>query len=96
VYQTAKLLADQGEQLTDDERSSVEEKLAALSTTLEGDDIEAIADATDTLMTASQEFGQRLYEAAQAEAASAGASAGASDGSGSDEDVVDAEIVNES
>ena len=96
VYQTAKLLADQGEQLTDDERSSVEEKLAALSTTLEGDDIEAIADATDTLMTASQEFGQRLYEAAQAEAGSAGASAGASDGSGSDEDVVDAEIVNES
>jgi len=92
VYQTAKLLADQGEQLTDDERSSVEEKLATLSTTLEGDDIEAIADATDTLMAASQEFGQRLYEAAQAEAASAGAS----DGSGSDEDVVDAEIVNES
>ena len=92
VYQTAKLLADQGEQLTDDERSSVEEKLAALRTTLEGDDIEAIADATDTLMTTSQEFGQRLYEAAQAEAASAGAS----DGSGSDEDVVDAEIVNES
>ena len=92
VYQTAKLLADQGEQLTDDERSSVEEKLAALRTTLEGDDIEAVADATDTLMTASQEFGQRLYEAAQAEAASAGAS----DGSGSDEDVVDAEIVNES
>ena len=96
VYQTAKLLADQGEQLTDDERSSVEEKLAALSITLEGDDTEAIADATDTLMAASQEFGQRLYEAAQAEAASAGASAGASDGSGSDEDVVDAEIVNES
>ena len=92
VYQTAKLLADQGEQLTDDERSSVEEKLATLSTTLEGEDTEAIADATDTLMTASQEFGQRLYEAAQAEAASAGAS----DGSGSDEDVVDAEIVNES
>ena len=92
VYQTAKLLADQGEQLTDDERSSVEEKLAALRTTLEGDDIEAIADATDTLMRTSQEFGQRLYEAAQAEAASAGAS----DGSGSDEDVVDAEIVNES
>ena len=92
VYQTAKLLADQGEQLTDDERSSVEEKLAALRTTLEGDDIEAIADVTDTLMEASQEFGQRLYEAAQAEAASAGAS----DGSGSDEDVVDAEIVNES
>jgi molecular chaperone DnaK len=92
VYRTGTLLADQGDQLTDDERSSVDEKLATLKTALEGDDIEAIGEATEALMAASQEFGQRLYEAAQAEAASAGAA----DGSGSDEDVVDAEIVDES
>ena len=92
VYRTATLLADQGDQLTEDERSSVDEKLATLKTALEGDDIEAIGEATEALMAASQEFGQRLYEAAQAEAASAGAA----DGSGSDEDVVDAEIVDES
>jgi len=90
VYQTQKLLTDQGEQLTDDEKSSVEEKLAALRTALEGDDPDAIGTATEELMTASQEFGQRLYEAAQQEAASA---AGGS--SGSDDDVVDAEIVDE-
>ena len=90
VYQTQKLLTDQGEQLTDDEKSSVEEKLAALRTALEGDDSDAIGTATEELMTASQEFGQRLYEAAQQEAASA---AGGS--SGSDDDVVDAEIVDE-
>jgi len=71
VYQTQKLLTDQGEQLTDDEKSSVEEKLAALRTALEGDDSDAIGTATEELMTASQEFGQRLYEAAQQEAASA-------------------------
>ncbi len=92
VYRTATLLADQGDQLTEDERSSVDEKLAALKATLEGDDVEAIGEATEALMVASQEFGQRLYEAAQAEAASAGAA----DESGSDEDVVDAEIVDES
>ena len=90
VYQTQKLLTDQGEQLTDDEKSSVEEKLAALRTALVGDDSDAIGTATEELMTASQEFGQRLYEAAQQEAASA---AGGS--SGSDDDVVDAEIVDE-
>ena len=92
VYRTATLLADQGDQLTEDERSSVDEKLAALKAALEGDDVEAIGEATEALMAASQEFGQRLYEAAQAEAASAGAA----DESGSDEDVVDAEIVDES
>ena len=90
VYQTQKLLTDQGEQLTDDEKSSVEEKLAALRTALEGDDSDAIGTATEELMTASQEFGQRLYEAAQQEAASA-----AGGPSGSDDDVVDAEIVDE-
>ena len=90
VYQTQKLLTDQGEQLTDDEKSSVEEKLAALRTALEGDDSDAIGTATEELMTASQEFGQRLYEAAQQEAASA---AGGS--SGSDDDVVDAALVDE-
>ena len=90
VYQTQKLLTDQGEQLTDDEKSSVEEKLAALRTALEGDDSDAIGTATEELMTASQEFGQRLYEAAQPEAASAAGGA-----SGPDDDVVDAEIVDE-
>ena len=92
VYRTATLLADQGDQLTEDERSSVDDKFAALKAALEGDDVEAIGEATEALMAASQEFGQRLYEAAQAEATSAGAA----DESGSDEDVVDAEIVDES
>ena len=92
VYRTATLLTDQGDQLTDDERSSVDEKLVTLKAALEGDDTEAIGEATEALMAASQEFGQRLYEAAQADAASAGAA----DASGSDEDVVDAEIVDES
>ncbi len=92
VYQTEKLLADQADQLTEDETTSVTEKLESLKKTLDGDDTDAVKDATEALMSASQEFGQRLYEAAQAEQAT-----GATDGGDvADDDVVDAEIVDES
>ncbi len=93
VYQTDKLLADQGDQLTEDETTNVTEKLEGLKKALGEDDVEAIGTATEALMVASQEFGQRLYEASQAESDSAGAG-GSTDGS--DDDVVDAEIVDES
>ena len=92
VYQTEKLLADQGDQLTEDETTNVTGKLEDLKKALVDDDVEAIGAATEALMAASQEFGQRLYEAAQAESAAAG---GGAEG-GSDDDVVDAEIVDES
>jgi molecular chaperone DnaK len=92
VYQTEKLLADQGDQLTEDETTNVTGKLEDLKKALVDDDVEVIRTATEELMAASQEFGQRLYEAAQAESAAAG---GGSEG-GSDDDVVDAEIVDES
>ena len=92
VYQTEKLLADQGDQLTEDETTNVTAKLEDLKKALGDDDVEAIGTATEALMAASQEFGQRLYEAAQAESAAAG---GGAEG-GSDDDVVDAEIVDES
>lgn len=89
VYQTEKLLKDQADAVSDDERSTIESKLAEIRTTLEGDDIGAIKDATEALMTASQEFGQRLYEAAaQTERESAAAASAPAD-----DEVVDAEIV---
>ena len=92
VYQPEKLLADQGDQLTEDETTNVTGKLEDLKKALVDDDVEVIRTATEELMAASQEFGQRLYEAAQAESAAAG---GGTEG-GSDDDVVDAEIVDES
>ncbi len=88
VYQTERLLREQGESIAAEERSDVESKLAALKSALSGSDVEAIKSATDALMTASQQFGQRLYENA--------AASGAAGSSGSDDDVVDAEIIDES
>jgi molecular chaperone DnaK len=102
VYQTEKLLKEQGDKLSGDDKSAVEQRLGELKTVLGGEDLEAIKNATDALMTASQTFTQKLYDAASQEAASAGgAGAGASSSAGagasqsSDDDVVDAEIVDE-
>jgi molecular chaperone DnaK len=100
VYQTEKLLKEQGDKLSGDEKSTVEQRLGELKTALSGEDLEAIKNATDALMTASQTFTQKLYDAASQEAASAGGGAGPSNqGPGAsqpnDDDVVDAEIVDE-
>jgi len=94
VYSTEKLLKEQGDKISGDERQAVEDKLAALKVAISGDDLEAIKTATETLMTASQEFTQKLYEqAAQADAA--GGNAGATSSAPNDDEVVDAEIVEE-
>ena len=71
-----------------------EEHLATLKTAISGSDLDAITSATEALMTSSQGFTQRLYDAAaQADRETSGGPAGASQPS--DDDVVDAEIVDE-
>ena len=92
VYQTEKLLSEQGDKIDAAERADVEAAVASLKEKLAGEDIEAIKTATEALMTASQSFSQKLYEAASAEQ-SAG-QAGANEVN--DDEVVDAEIVEES
>jgi molecular chaperone DnaK len=98
VYQTEKLLKEQGDKISGDEKSAVEDKLGDLKGALGGSDIEAIRNATDALMSASQTFTQKLYEAAAAEGGDAGAAgSGPTDAASqpSDDDVVDAEIVDD-
>jgi len=100
VYQTEKVLRDQGDKVSADERSAVEGPLSDLKKALEGNDTEAIRQATESLMSASQAFSQKLYEAAARDSNAAGTSAsGASSGQGAgsvdDDDIVDAEIVDE-
>jgi molecular chaperone DnaK len=92
VYQTEKVIKEQGDKLDASERESVETALAKVRETLAGTDVEAIKSATETLMTASQSFSQKLYEAASAEQAQ---SAPTGDAGINDDEVVDAEIVDE-
>ena len=93
VYQTDKLLAEQGEKLSGEEREKVDAALTDLRKALAGSDVTEIKSATDALMSASQEFTQRLYEEASKNASTApGGSATAASG---EDEVVDAEIVDE-
>jgi molecular chaperone DnaK len=99
VHQTEKFLAENGDKVPAEARSNVDEPLATLKKALEGEDVEAIKDAAEKVAVASQSLGAAMYANAQA-SASAGGDTGADAGAGSgesttDEDVVDAEIVDD-
>src|SRR5580692_5322627 len=107
VYQTEKLLKEQGEKFEGTEKDDVEGALKLVKDALAGTDVEAIKDSTEKLVGVSQSFSQRLYEQASASASAGsggggfdggagdGSGAGGADEGGSDDDVVDAEIVDE-
>jgi molecular chaperone DnaK len=96
VYQTEKLLREQGEKIAGDERDRVEANVREVKEALNGSDLEAIKRATEALMQSSQGFAQRLYEqASQESAGSPNGSANGSAGGANDDEVVDAEIVDE-
>jgi len=94
VYQTEKLLSEQGDKVPADDKASVESALSELKSALGTDDLDRINSAAEALSAATQKLSQALYEqaAAQADTTQAGGGDGtASDGG--DDDVVDAEIV---
>jgi molecular chaperone DnaK len=91
LYQTEQFLKDNGDKVGDAEKSEVESAMTSLREALNGTDLSAIRTATETLATSSQKMGSAMYANSQPDAA--GASGGAA--SGSDDDVVDAEIVDE-
>jgi molecular chaperone DnaK len=99
VYQTEKLLREQGEKFEGSEKEDVSGALQGVKDALSGTDIEAIKSATEKLVTASQSFSQRLYEqasqSAQSSAPADGDGGGGSSDEPSDDEVVDAEIVDE-
>ncbi len=64
VYQTEKLLREQGEKFEGDEKDKVESALKAVKDALAGSDVEKIKDSTEALVNASHGFTQRLYEQA--------------------------------
>ena len=99
AYSTEKVLADNGDKVPEDVKTEVTAAVSELRTALEGDDIEAVKTKQAALATISQKIGEAIYAADAAQSASAeGAPAGQDEPTGSaasDEDVVDAEIVDE-
>jgi molecular chaperone DnaK len=93
VFQTEKLLKEQGDKVSADEKTKIEDSLKALKDALAGADIDAVKAAHEALITASQEFAQRIYAAAQSTQADTDAGAGTPPPS--DDEVADAEIVDD-
>ena len=87
VYQTEKLIKDNDEKLPEDVKTDVQADVDALKAALAGEDIDAIKAANDKLITSSQKLGEAIYASASEETPA--------DATTSNEDVVDAEVVDE-
>ena len=87
VFQTEKFLEESGDKVPADAKANVDEPLAELKAAIAGENIEAIKAAVEKVATASQALGAALYANTQAEGGEATAEG--------DDDVVDAEIVDE-
>ncbi|GAA3051815.1 molecular chaperone DnaK [Pseudonocardia yunnanensis] len=97
VYQTEKFVKENEEKLPSDVKDSVNAALGEAQAALKGTDTDAIKSSMEKLATESQKMGAALYQQPGAEgAATPGADGGQAQGSSSaDDDVVDAEIVDE-
>ncbi|MHC4716090.1 MAG: molecular chaperone DnaK [Planctomycetota bacterium] len=95
AYQMEKMLKDQGEKVSAEDRANVESAVSQLREALKGDDAQAIQRAMDNLNQASHKIAQEMYEAAGAGAAPGPEAAPPPGeeppGEKGDEDVIDAE-----
>ncbi|MFB7378526.1 molecular chaperone DnaK [Kitasatospora purpeofusca] len=94
VYSTEKFIADNSDKLPADVKTEVETAIGELKEALKGEDIAAIREASEKVSTTAQKLGQALYANADA-AGAAGAAGDAGEAGAKDDDVVDAEIVDD-
>ena len=88
VYATEKLLKDEADKISEATREAVQKDVDAVKEALKGDDIEAVKTAMATLSESGMKIGQEIYAKQQADEAAAQAAP-------AQDDVVDAEIVDE-
>ncbi|MEV0295778.1 molecular chaperone DnaK [Nocardia sp. NPDC050710] len=92
VHQTEKFIKENEDKVPADVKSKVEAAIAEANEALKGTDIAAVKSAVEKLATESQALGQAIYEASAAEQAASGNGAPSS---ADDDQVVDAEVVDE-
>ena len=97
VHSVKKSLGEHGDKLDAGEKEKIEAAIKDVEEALKGEDKAAIEEKTNTLMTASQKLGEKMYADAQAAAGArrrrgAGAGAGSCNAPRRDDNVVDAEV----
>ncbi|MCX6393555.1 MAG: molecular chaperone DnaK [Solirubrobacterales bacterium] len=98
AYQAERQLVDLGDQVDEASKKEIEDGITAVREVLEGDDPEAITTRTDALQQAFHKVSEQVYQNAQAEqqAEGDGSADGAASGKAADEEeIVDAEVVDE-
>ena len=88
VYSTEKLLKDEADKISEETRAAVQKDVDAVKEALKGDDIEAVKTTMATLSESGMKIGQEIYAKQQADEAAASSAP-------EQDDVVDAEIVDE-
>lgn len=99
IYGTEKNLKEHGEKIPEEEKTKIQEAITGMKTSMEGDDVEAMKAAMQTLTTASHKLAEEMYKSTSAEAATAGSpgdgaktDGGDQPSNGGKEKVVDAEF----
>ncbi|MER6030931.1 molecular chaperone DnaK [Streptomyces sp. NPDC001851] len=94
VYSTEKLVRENPDKIPADAKNETETALADLKEKLKGEDTAAIRQAMDRTAQAAQKIGTALYEQSRADSGTSAGTAPAGE-SGTDDEVVDAEIVDD-
>jgi molecular chaperone DnaK len=95
AYSTEKLIKDNDDKLPEDVKTEVQADVDALKTALAGDDFEAVKTAHEKLVASQTKLGEAIYAAGGSADAEAEAGAEGAAGAAAQEDVVDAEVVDE-
>ncbi|WP_156760315.1 molecular chaperone DnaK [Microbacterium karelineae] len=95
AYSVAKLVEENDEKLPADVKEAVTADVDALKAALAGDDDDAVKSALDKLNESQTKLGEAIYAQAQQEQAEAPQADAAGEASSDDEDVVDAEVVDD-
>ena len=96
IYGTEKNLQEHGDKIPEEEKTNIQEAIDGMKKAMEGDDVEAMKAAMQTLTTASHKLAEEMYKKTSAEAGNTGDGTGANgeemNGKAEDETVVDAEF----
>ncbi len=96
IYSTEKSLSEHSDKLDEETRSDIQSKIDAVKQALEGDEAAEIRSRLEALREASFKLGELVYQAAQAQAQPQGQPDGDGDAAAAgDEEIVDAEVVDE-
>jgi molecular chaperone DnaK len=95
VYSTEKFLGENEDKVPEDIKSEVRSAIADVKKALESNDTEAIKTASEKAAQVSQKMGTAIYQQAQAQQATQADSADGATSAQADDEVVEAEIVDE-